>query len=57
MRILLTGGTGNIGSHTAVALIDAGHQVTLLDNFSNSKAAVLDRVRELGYADAYLTSN
>lgn len=44
MRILLTGGTGYIGSHTAVALIDAGHQVTLLDDFSNSKAAVLDRL-------------
>ena len=47
MRILLTGGTGYIGSHTAVALIEAGHQVTLLDNFSNSKPAVLDRLREI----------
>ena len=47
MRILLTGGTGYIGSHTAVALIDAGHQVTLLDNFSNSKVAVLDRLRTI----------
>lgn len=47
MRILLTGGTGYIGSHTAVALIEAGHDVTLLDNFSNSKPAVLDRLREI----------
>ncbi len=47
MRILLTGGTGYIGSHTAIALIAAGHQVTLLDNFSNSKPAVLDRLREI----------
>ncbi|MDJ0497088.1 MAG: UDP-glucose 4-epimerase GalE [Acidimicrobiia bacterium] len=47
MKILLTGGTGYIGSHTAVALIDAGHQVTLLDDFSNSKAAVLDRLRDI----------
>jgi UDP-glucose 4-epimerase len=47
MRILLTGGTGYIGSHTAVALIDAGHQVTLLDNFSNSKPTVLDRLRKI----------
>ena len=47
MRILLTGGTGYIGSHTAIALISAGHQVTLLDNFSNSKPAVLDRLREI----------
>jgi len=44
MRILLTGGTGYIGSHTAVALLEAGHDVTLLDNFSNSKPAVLDRL-------------
>ena len=41
MRILLTGGTGYIGSHTAVALLDAGHDVTLLDNFSNSKVSNL----------------
>ena len=47
MRILLTGGTGYIGSHTAIALIEAGHQVTLLDNFSNSKPAVLDRLQEI----------
>ncbi len=44
MRILITGGTGYIGSHTAVALVDAGHDVTLLDNFANSKPAVLDRL-------------
>ncbi len=47
MKILLTGGTGYIGSHTAVALLDAGHEVTLLDNFSNSKPAVLDRLRDI----------
>lgn len=47
MRILLTGGTGYIGSHTAIALIEAGHQVTLLDNFSNSNPAVLDRLTEI----------
>ncbi|MDJ0924419.1 MAG: UDP-glucose 4-epimerase GalE [Acidimicrobiia bacterium] len=47
MRVLLTGGTGYIGSHTAVALIDAGHQVTLLDNFANSKPTVLDRLSEI----------
>ena len=44
MRILLTGGTGYIGSHTSVALVDAGHDVTLLDNFANSNPAVLDRL-------------
>jgi len=47
MRILLTGGTGYIGSHTAVSLVEAGHDVTLLDNFSNSKPAVLDRLRTI----------
>ena len=47
MKILLTGGTGYIGSHTAVALLEAGHDVTLLDNFSNSNPAVLDRLREI----------
>ena len=47
MKIMLTGGTGYIGSHTAVALLEAGHDVTLLDNFSNSKPAVLDRLREI----------
>ncbi len=47
MKILLTGGTGYIGSHTAVALVEAGHRVTLLDNFSNSKPAVLDRLAEI----------
>ena len=47
MRILLTGGTGKIGSHTAVALIEAGHDVTLLDNLSNSKPAVLDRLQQI----------
>ena len=47
MNILLTGGTGYIGSHTAVALLEAGHDVTLLDNFSNSNPAVLDRLRKI----------
>ncbi len=47
MRILPTGGTGHIGSHTAIALIEAGHQVTLLDSFCNSRPAVLDRHQEI----------
>lgn len=44
MNILLTGGTGYIGSHTAVVLQQAGHQVVLLDNLSNSQAEVADRI-------------
>ncbi len=47
MKILLTGGPGYIGSHTAIALTEAGHDVTLLDNFSNSKPAVLDRLQRI----------
>lgn len=47
MRILLTGGAGYIGSHTAVVLLEAGHDVTLLDNFSNSSPVVLDRLRQI----------
>jgi len=42
MKILITGGTGYIGSHTAVELIQSGHQVILVDNLSNSKIEVLD---------------
>lgn len=42
--VLITGGTGYIGSHTAVELIDAGFEVVLVDNFANSDAAVLDGI-------------
>ncbi|GHU64940.1 UDP-glucose 4-epimerase [Clostridia bacterium] len=47
MKILLTGGTGFIGSHTAVALLERGFEVILLDNFSNSSPDAADRVREI----------
>lgn len=43
-HILLTGGAGFIGSHCAAALTDAGHRVTILDDFSNAKPSVLDRL-------------
>lgn len=42
--VLLTGGTGYIGSHTAVTLLDAGRDVILLDDLSNSERSVADRV-------------
>jgi len=42
--ILVTGGTGYIGSHACVALMQAGHNVLALDNLSNSRAEVLDRL-------------
>jgi UDP-glucose 4-epimerase len=47
MRILLTGGTGYIGSHTAITLTEAGHDVILLDNLYNSQIKVLDRIEEI----------
>lgn len=42
--ILITGGTGFIGSHACVALLAAGHQVVILDNLSNSDVSVVDRI-------------
>lgn len=47
MNILVTGGTGFIGSHTVVKLIEEGHQVTILDNLCNSKVDVLDAIKEI----------
>jgi UDP-glucose 4-epimerase len=47
MNILLTGGAGYIGSHTFVALTQAGHRPVILDNFSNSHRAVLQRLRAI----------
>lgn len=47
MNILLTGGAGYIGTHTAVALTDAGYAVILLDNFSNSNRSVLGRLEKI----------
>lgn len=45
--ILVTGGTGYIGSHTCVELIQAGHNVIALDNLYNSKKVVLNRIEEI----------
>ena len=45
--ILVTGGLGYIGSHTCVALAGAGYPLVIVDNLSNSKPSVLDRLREL----------
>ena len=46
-RILLTGATGYIASHTWLALLEAGHEVVGVDDFSNSSPVVLERLREL----------
>lgn len=50
-RILLTGGAGFIGSHTAVALQGRGHDVVLLDNFSNASRSVPARLKEITGVD------
>jgi UDP-glucose 4-epimerase len=47
VNILLTGGAGYIGSHAAVVLSQAGHEVVLLDNFCNSRKSVLDRLEQI----------
>lgn len=47
MHILMTGGTGFIGSHTCVQLQEHGHDVTIVDNLSNSEAEVLDRIERI----------
>ena len=47
MKVLLTGGTGYIGSHTAVTLVEAGHQVFLYDNNSNSKPGVANKISQI----------
>jgi UDP-glucose 4-epimerase len=47
MQILVTGAAGFIGSHTLVALLEAGHEVVAVDNYSNSKPEALKRVTEI----------
>ena len=46
-KILLTGGTGYIGSHTCVELLEQGAEVAIVDNLSNSSARVLDRLEKI----------
>ena len=47
MNILITGGAGYIGSHTAIALANAGHKITLFDNLCNSKLTVIDQLTKI----------
>lgn len=51
MAILVTGGAGYIGSHTVVELLNSGREVVIIDNFSNSKKEVLDKIREITKKD------
>ena len=46
MRVLVTGGTGYIGSHTCVELINNGYEVVVIDNFSNSKPDVIEKIKK-----------
>ena len=47
MSILLTGGAGYIGSHTAVELLNKEKELVIIDNFSNSNSKALDAIRKI----------
>lgn len=47
MAVLVTGGAGFIGSHTAVELLNSGKDIVIVDNFSNSKPKALDAIRKI----------
>ena len=53
MHVLVTGGAGYIGSHTAVQLLEAGHRLTVVDSLVNASAVALDRVREISGRDLH----
>ena len=47
MNVLVTGGAGYIGSHTVVELLNAGHSAIVMDDLSNAKADVIDRIETI----------
>ena len=47
MKILATGGTGYIGSHTCVALLEKGHDVVVADNLYNSSEEAIRRIQQI----------
>lgn len=51
MAILLPGGAGYIGSHTAVELLNEGKDIVIIDNFSNSKPEMLDKIKKITKKD------
>lgn len=51
MKILVTGGTGYIGSHTVVELLNSNYGVIVIDNFSNSKKEVIDKIKSITNKD------
>ena len=46
-KILITGGAGYIGSHTAVALVNSGYEPVIVDNFSNSEKSALEGIKSI----------
>ena len=46
-NVIVCGGAGYIGSHICVELLDAGYEVTVIDDFSNSKPEVLEHIKEI----------
>ena len=54
MKILVTGGAGYIGSHTVLCLLEAGYDIVVIDNFSNSSPHSLDRVEKLTSKQIFL---
>ena len=57
-RVLVAGGAGYIGSHTAVELINAGYEVVIVDNFSNSDASSLEGIRKItGVAPTFVEAD
>jgi UDP-glucose 4-epimerase len=58
MKILVTGGTGYIGSHTCVELLQSGHEVVIVDNLSNSKLSILERIEKIaGHRPVFINAN
>jgi len=56
MRVLVTGGAGYIGSHTCVELLEAGHEVFVVDNLCNGHEAALERVRGITNRELHFTN-
>ena len=54
MKVLVTGGSGYIGSHTCVQLLQQGHEVVILDNLCNSKRSVLPVIERRGREELHL---
>ena len=47
MAVLLPGGAGYIGAHTAIELLNAGKDIIIIDNFANSKKEVLEAIKKI----------